>query len=102
MESFRLIKVSVCDEPNFQYCGGLLVYDFVVASIASIHMFFFITQVVVNGDVDLWNRVTHKVHELPSHTSHLYMAGIMPIRRKTLQSINQPSPTNDDDSKVDD
>ena len=40
VESFRLIKVSVCEEPNFYYCGGLLVYDFVVTSIASIHMFF--------------------------------------------------------------
>ena len=89
MESFKLIKVSVCEEPNFHYCGGLLVYDFVVTSIASIHIvFFFINQMVVNGDVDLWNRVTHKVHKLPSPTSRRYMARILQIRRKTLQSIN--------------
>ena len=41
VESFRLIKVSVCEEPNFHLCGGLVVYDFVVASIASIHIVFF-------------------------------------------------------------
>ena len=41
VESFRLITVSVREEPNFHYCSGLVVYDFVVASIASIHIVFF-------------------------------------------------------------